>query len=172
MKRAFIVCGFVVLFGVSLACSLFVTEPTPETSPTPTPEDLEDPKYVEITLVRTVCYGTCPAYTVTVYGDGRVLYFGEMFVEVEGEREYTIPEEDVHLLVELILETDFFSLRDEYTVGATDLPSTTISVTFDERYKSVYVYGGGPDEFHELEQEIDRIARTNELVGSCDFENC
>ena len=164
MRRIFILCGFFVLLSVSLACSLFETEPTL------TPEVLEDPGYVEITLIRTVCYGTCPAYTVTLYGDGRVLYNGEMFVEVEGEREYSIPEEDVQLLVEMIYEIDFFSFRDEYTVGATDLPSITITVTLDERYKSVYVYGGGPDEFHELEQEIDRIARTDELIGSCGFE--
>ena len=30
-----------------------------------------------ITLERTACFGTCPIYTITIYGDGRVVYDGE-----------------------------------------------------------------------------------------------
>ena len=48
---------------------------------TPTPEELKD---VIITLERTECFGTCPVYRLTVHGDGRVVYEGIRFVEVEG----------------------------------------------------------------------------------------
>lgn len=31
---------------------------------------------VVITLQRTVCYGSCPEYKLTIFSDGRVLYEG------------------------------------------------------------------------------------------------
>ena len=31
----------------------------------------------EVTLERTVCFGTCPAYSVRIAGDGLVEYIGK-----------------------------------------------------------------------------------------------
>lgn len=39
---------------------------------------------VTITLERTVCFGVCPDYVVTVHGDGTVEYEGRNFVAVKG----------------------------------------------------------------------------------------
>lgn len=36
-----------------------------------------------IRLKRTMCYGTCPVYNVTVDKEGNVKYEGEMFVCVQ-----------------------------------------------------------------------------------------
>jgi hypothetical protein len=38
-----------------------------------------------IKLQRTMCYGTCPVYSVTVDKEGNVNYYGEMFVYKRGE---------------------------------------------------------------------------------------
>jgi hypothetical protein len=36
---------------------------------------------IEIGLERTVCFGTCPSYTLQIFGDGRVIYEGrQMYV--------------------------------------------------------------------------------------------
>jgi hypothetical protein len=43
-----------------------------------------------ITLERTVCYGTCPSYKVTLTGDGTVVYEGQNFVRVQGRQEKKI----------------------------------------------------------------------------------
>ena len=40
---------------------------------------------VVITLERTVCYGTCPAYTLRITGDGSVEYEGMRYVRVIGK---------------------------------------------------------------------------------------
>ncbi len=43
-------------------------------------------KDVVITLERTQCFGSCPVYKLTVYGDGRVVYEGGGFVKIKGEK--------------------------------------------------------------------------------------
>ena len=43
----------------------------------PEPWDL---KGVKIQLSRSVCYGTCPAYSVTIRGDGSVHFSGQKYV--------------------------------------------------------------------------------------------
>jgi len=50
-----------------------------------------------VSLSRDGCYGECPIYTVTVYSDGNVCYFGKQFVKVVGERRYTISKDSVAL---------------------------------------------------------------------------
>jgi len=64
----------------------------------------------EIQLSKIPCYGTCPEYAVTIYGDGRVVYSGKQYVGIKGEREYFIPREQVETLVALFYEYGFFFL--------------------------------------------------------------
>src|SRR5690348_16540886 len=45
-----------------------------------------DPTNIGIMLDRTTCFGSCPAYVVTVHGDGRVDWRGNSFVEQVGDR--------------------------------------------------------------------------------------
>jgi hypothetical protein len=126
------------------------------------PDDLSS---VVITLERTPCFGTCPAYRVTVHGDGEVTYEGEMFVEVTGTETYQIPEADVRELVSAFVSLNFFSLDDEYVSRATDLPSTTTSITLGDTTKTVFRYGEGPGTLVQLENRIDELAQTKDLTG-------
>ena len=48
-----------------------------------------DLKTVTILLDRTACYGTCPAYKVTIHGDGRVEYTGGRECKSEGSTRRT-----------------------------------------------------------------------------------
>jgi hypothetical protein len=41
-------------------------------------------------LERTACYGTCPAYSVEIRGDGSVHYDGRAFVAVRGDHSESI----------------------------------------------------------------------------------
>ena len=126
------------------------------------PDDLSS---VVITLERTPCFGTCPVYRVTVHGDGQVTYVGEMFVEVTGTETYQIPEADVRELVSAFVSLNYFSLDDEYVSRATDLPSTTTSITIGGTTKTVFHYGDGPGNLIQLENRIDELAQTKDLIG-------
>lgn len=119
---------------------------------------------VVITMERTICFGTCPAYEVAVYGNGTVVYEGFDFVAVEGRRTSQITGEQVEELVNQFYKNGFFSLRDRYEAQVTDLPSTTTSITIGGSEKSVYRYGFQPENLIALEDRIDEIAGTAKWV--------
>jgi hypothetical protein len=130
------------------------------------PDEISD---VVVTLERGPCFGACPVYSLTVYGDGRVIYDGIRFVKIEGTRTATVSEEKVRQLVGEFYAVDYFSLNDEYThADATDMPSATTSITIGGKTKTVIHYHGdfsAPDELTALEDKIDEIVSTRQWVG-------
>ena len=124
-----------------------------------------DPVDVTITLQRTICFGACPAYTVTIAGDGRVEYVGEQFVRVRGKETATIPPEQVAALVEAFETAGFFDLKNEYTANITDLPTTITSIRIGDRFKRVIDYYGAPQVLKDLERSIDKVAGTARWVA-------
>ena len=127
------------------------------------PEDLTS---VVIQLSKNTCYGTCPEYAVTIYGDGRVIYLGKQYVSVKGEREYFIPTARVDTLVDLFYEYGFFSWQDEYSLYPTNNPAYTISIRIGDYLKTVIVYppGASPERFLLLADVIDELSGARELV--------
>jgi hypothetical protein len=120
---------------------------------------------VVITLERTRCFGACPDYAVTVYGNGTVLYEGRDFVKVKGVQTSQIPQSGVEELVGAFYKARFFSMRDRYEEPVSDLPSQTTSITIDgTATKTVYRYGFQPERLVALEDEIDRVAGTARWV--------
>lgn len=132
---------------------------------------------VTITLERTVCFGTCPAYSVSVQGDGTVNYNGAKFVAVLGTKQKQISRDAVVALLHEFYTIDFFILRPEYqnkpdiTVNAdgtvqetqvmvTDLPSTIVTLTIGDYSKRVLAYYGAPDSIYTLATHIDETTGT------------
>lgn len=123
---------------------------------------------VRITLQRGVCFGFCPDYTVTITGEGDVIYVGRRFVNIAGEQRGTIPASDVARLVARFDAIRFESLRDEYRAEVTDLPTYTLTFERNGRRKSVLDYGGAftgmPEAVRDLQDEVDRVAGTARWV--------
>ena len=123
---------------------------------------------VEITLTRTVCFGFCPAYTVSITGDGQVTYNGQSFVNVTGEQRATIAPEAVQRLLQRFDAVHFDALNDAYRANVSDLPTMTVSLTRNGHRKAVVDYGGlsagMPQGVRDLQAEIDRIAGTSRWV--------
>lgn len=165
--------------------------PRPTQSPIPTPTpfsgESQDPPQtyalddVTMTLARTVCFGTCPEYTVTVSGDGTVRYAGGRFVRVEGAQERQISREAVETLLREFYTIDFFHMRPEYMEGrdilvdedgtvhetglmVTDLPTTIVTLTIGGYGKNVRAYYGAPESVYTLATHIDEAAGTAEWV--------
>jgi hypothetical protein len=76
-------------------------------------EDLPDTPIddVRISLRRIECLGECPAYRLNIDGHGRVIYQGEVAVDVTGTRVYQIPERDVAALIGKIRDRDIWSIE-------------------------------------------------------------
>lgn len=151
---------FLIAFGAGalVACA-------PVNSPAETPPVTSN---VEITLTRSVCFGSCPDYTVTVTGDGQVRYEGRRFVNVVGTRTATVPREDVARLLQRFDQIGFERLNESYRGRMTDLPTYTVTLARNGRRKTVVDYGGVdagmPREMRDLQQEIDRVAQTAQWV--------
>lgn len=129
---------------------------------------IKDRVSLRITLARTMCFGTCPAYSVEIASDGAVLYRGQDCVVQKGEQRARIAAAAVDALVQKFRDTRYFSLRDAYRADITDNPTTTTSIAFDGKTKTVSDYAGGaagmPKEVSDLEDAIDKAAGTERWV--------
>src|SRR5712692_9917875 len=128
-----------------------------------------DPEIL-ITINRETCLGGCPSYSAQIYADGTVVYRGDDFVKVKGERRHKVAETRVTELVKAFERIDYFSLKDKYEVDAngrsmTDQPRTTTSISLNGRYKKVVDYYCAPKELVALEDLIDKLAGLYEYIG-------
>lgn len=124
--------------------------------------EIMDWSSLRITLQRTGCFGFCPSYKLTIYGDGRVVYHGDGFVEYCGEYRGHVSPDAVRQLVDLFKDADYFNLLDRYDARASDAPAFGTSIAFDTSSKSVFdyvgVFVGMPEIVRSVEDGIDRLA--------------
>jgi Domain of unknown function (DUF6438) len=139
--------------------------PAQEQSPTAAAAD------VTIVMEKSECFGSCPAYRLTLHGDGSAHYEGLANVGVKGDRDYRIPAAAVAALVEQFQRLGFFSLADRYEVrkvevedasgrkvmvpeSRSDLPRTTLTLRLGDREKTVEMYYMAPPGLTELAKSI------------------
>ncbi|MDB4952363.1 MAG: hypothetical protein JWM27_5012 [Gemmatimonadetes bacterium] len=130
---------------------------------------------VAVTLERTACYGTCPAYTVRLDGAGRVAWHGERFVAAMGDSSTAVSAARVNALADEIAAAGFFGFGDSYLPGvpaaepcSTDSPHAVITVTRAGRTKRVeHDYGcrGAPAALRTIAARIDSVAGTRRWIG-------
>ena len=144
---------------------------------------------VTITLQRTACYGSCPDYTVTIDGKGKVR-FATRDAEGPGAAEVHrafSPDDGVLLsgvhtdsvdplvvrdLVAKFRASDFFALKDKYVAPITDNPSYVLTFRTGTHTKTVVDYvgeeAGMPASVTALEDAVDRAAGTARWVKGAD----
>lgn len=128
------------------------------------PKQKYDLDQVVITMKRTYCYGMCPVYSLTIYGNGTVVYEGVDHVQVKGKQTLQIPQKQVRQLVDQFFSIDYFSLQDDYKAPVTDLPTTITSISVNGKTKTVRDYYGAPEKLKELEKQIDAVAQAQQWV--------
>lgn len=127
----------------------------------------------KVTLERTGCFGTCPAYMVTIHRSGRVVFTGRQHVRAKGVRSGRVSALGFAALVKKVDEINFFTLRDRYDgknpdgsgVKISDLPTRRTTVTQGSRTKTVENYYRGPAGLKELEDLIDEVGKTARWIG-------
>jgi Domain of unknown function (DUF6438) len=124
--------------------------------------EIKDWNSLRITLNRTKCYGICPSYTLTVSGEGDVIYHGDAYVRYCGDFIGHVSHDVVLKLFDLFKKADYFNAFDRYEMRVTDTPTYTTSIAFDNMSKSVIDYDGlwvgMPDGVWDIEDGLDRIA--------------
>src|SRR3954468_13516883 len=132
-----------------------------------------DLKTVSIRLERTGCFGSCPAYAVTIHGDGRIEYEGKANVKEEGAHTAQISPPAIRTLVSEFERTKFMSLPDyseEKCTGrvCTDFPTAITQLTVkgtSHRVTHYYGCGAAPKELFQLENNIDKTAQVDQWTG-------
>jgi hypothetical protein len=151
---------FAVVLGIGLAGAAAAQQP-------------EVPSDAIIRLQRTSCFGLCPIYAVTIDARGTVIYEGERYVRVVGTRTARIPPSLVARLLAHAERIRFFELRDTYrtienpdgtVTSVTDLPTTFVTVTVNDRTKRVEDYLAAPDALRQFELEIDEAAGSKRWI--------
>ena len=143
------------------------------------------PPFQTVTIEHAGCYGTCPVYRLTIYGDGFVVYEGFAHVGVVGLKTAQLSLEQVRQIDAAFAQADYFALRDVYRSEADGCPSTATdletvftSVKSGDRFKRIEHFHGClvagarlgsslasfPAELSQLEEQIDQIANSAQWI--------
>lgn len=136
----------------------------------PAPTVRPDSK-VAITLERTGCFGSCPAYSVTV-NTKDIAFDGRGFVVAAGKHIDTVNADDVRNLAKRFVAADFYSMAESYVASVTDNPTYVLTIAIDGHIKKVEDYVGQwegmPAVITELEDDVDEFARTQRWIEGKD----
>jgi hypothetical protein len=133
-----------------IACSDTHSSPRPQLAAAGGDSDFE------ITLETTECYGTCPAYDLTIRSTGDVRFTGKGFVWKPGTYEKQVTAEKVARLYRKIVRSGFLDFRSSYATSedgcdvATDSPTSIFGLRTDQDWKTVEYYYGCSGDFPEL----------------------
>jgi hypothetical protein len=127
-----------------------------------------------ITMERTACFGTCPMYKLSIYGDGRVVFEGEEYVKQKGRIESSITLDKVQKLLKEFKQIKYFDLKSQYTDKDcpqiwTDNPAAITSLRLNGKTKTVNHYYGCQgleilEKLTELEKKIDDTVDVDQWV--------
>jgi len=128
-----------------------------------------DTKGTVVRLERSECYGTCPAYSVEIHGDGSIDYEGNAYVANKGRQRAQIAPDALVALAARFDKAGFFRLdwADPCDAVATDNPTATLTFTTGLRTRTIADYHGNgcmPKVLRDLEDEVDRVAGTARWV--------
>ncbi len=109
-------------------------------------------------IQRTACFGRCPIYTASIYKSGYVDYMGEKWVEREGKQFARISKEKIDALLAEAKKIEFQKMNTIYdSKSVTDLPSTIITLRFEEGPKIVVNRYQGPEELSVFARYFDQM---------------
>ena len=116
------------------------------------------PPSTAISLRRTICFGPCPVYSVTIAADGSVTYDGREHVRVGGVHRWKIRPAAVRALADELVKDGFFDLQDSYSSPWTDSPTVLTSLQIGDRSKTIRDYISGPPVLKQIERRIDTVS--------------
>jgi Domain of unknown function (DUF6438) len=113
-----------------------------------------------------------PEYSLTIYGDGTVVYKGIKNVKILGEQTSRISESELNKLVNKFIDIYYFALKDKYDkpnnkLNNSTLPIVTTALTLEGKNKAVYHDRGSQEHqpLTELEDKIDAITNSKQWTG-------
>jgi len=165
------------LFRAVASCSLLLLGiiPARPSDQLPDLDSLSDTdlKTLTVRLERIACYGTCPAYMLTIHGDGRVEYEGKRNVKLTGTQESQVEPDEIKALAKEFAKAKFLTTSEDYSGTIChrycfDMATAVMELTLKQvshRVKHYYGCGDAPQALFELESAIDRVAKVERWTG-------
>ncbi len=146
------------LFVSFTACKSTKTEANGNSANTSQVNTMTEKGELLVAISKTPCFGTCPHFDFVMYESGYCTYDGKNFVEMEGLHEALVSKAEYDVIKEIALSIDYFNMEDEYKNQLVmDLPSTSTTVVYKKKTKTVFNYYGGPKELVKLYEVIDAL---------------
>ncbi len=113
----------------------------------------------QLILQMTGCFGSCPAFTIVLNRNGRVIYDGAAFTEMRGRYEGTVSKEDLDYAFSVAEEFPTNGLQATYDSGLTDQQTIRITIKSKDRTKMVEFEDDlGPYVLRKIEHAIEGAA--------------
>lgn len=155
--------------------------PAPSAQLGPPPARLRHVAHDSIELVRTMCFGYCPAYDLVIDADGTVTWDGKEFVDAKGTRTEHVDPARVRKLIAFMQHAGFLQLKSRYQCPVTDQFWAITTLEAGGRSKTVRHYVvdrqflqvahvpsgcAGPIVLTEIEVRIEQLAGVERWVGN------
>jgi len=129
------------------------------TETTPTGGTPAQAAYMVAAFEKTACYGKCPVYQVKFYSDGKVTWYGRLYVERMGWHEARVESAILKSIHDKALEADFLDFESEYPTEAriVDLPSTITYVRIGDMEKQVADTHDAPEKLKTFEAFLEGL---------------
>ena len=124
-----------------------------------------------VSLSRSVCFGLCPAYEITLYDDGTVQYEGKDYVKTVGRKTAAIDAAAIAKVKRAIADSGIRKL-DAHCCDCqewTDHPTAVIGFDAGGQWTTIVDYHGctkTPRMVRELEETLDTLLGTESFIGT------
>jgi hypothetical protein len=114
-----------------------------------------------IELRKTVCYGTCPIYQMTINGSGEMTFNGERFTDKIGNFTKTLNEEETKSIFTTLESFQWLQFKDRYPAQVSDLPSTIIHFRYKDIDKTIVIIGEHPAILDVIDDKLSNMANSD-----------
>ncbi len=124
----------------------------------------DHPAIARLTMSRSMCFGPCPAYEMTLNADGLVTYEGKSYVIKQGQHNWTISAPRMRALGRIIGASQFFS-----AIEPSDLNRITCVATIDLTIEMDDGRVRSHKDIYDWPVVDDLAVRIDKYCGVCDY---
>ncbi|MBL7883778.1 MAG: hypothetical protein JNL69_06895 [Bacteroidia bacterium] len=116
---------------------------------------------LEIIHKRSICFGKCPAYTLTISGASHTAtYVGESNTLKHGKYTKNISDAELEKLLADFDRVNFNAFENEYLGVISDFPTKTTTFSFKGKTKTVVNRHNGPKSLDDLDKILHAISES------------
>lgn len=117
----------------------------------------EVPDNFSMKLERTVCFGRCPAFTLSLNAAGEVEYEALRFAPDSSSVPSRLGKRKLKEIVYLLKKADLPQYSDRYDAEISDLPAAILQCQVGDMKKSIFMRYQTPEELNSLVKNIEAL---------------